>query len=155
MLKCKNIKNNVCSLNSEYDLETELLMNDIKNILLDFNKELMLEEHKAAKLNPEKHRLSSTFPNGFNYYTWYVCDKHNKKGKVIESHSWCRSTKKNSAGYFLIWYQIQNHIDKTTKRTNFKAEKLRNDADDFCKRMQESKRFLKKNELIENYKQTF
>ena len=41
------------------------------------------------------------------------------------------------------------------KRTNFKAEKLRNDADDFCKRMQESKRFLKKNELIENYKQTF
>ena len=76
------------------------------------------------------------------------------KGKIIERHSWCRSTNKNSAGFFLVWYQIyKNKIG--IKRSNWKAEKTRQDAKDFCQRMETSKRVLKKSEILDNFNQTF
>tara|TARA_Y100001951_G_C11139891_1_gene183033 strand:+ start:107 stop:538 length:432 start_codon:yes stop_codon:yes gene_type:complete len=127
----------------------------LSDVMADFAKSERLAEHKLAKSNPEKYRLCPIFPNGYNYYPFYVLDKKDTKGNIIESHSWCRSTRKNSAGYFIIWYQIQDYKKKTTKRTNFKAEKLRVDADEFCQRMKDQKRFLKKSEIVENFKQTF
>ena len=132
-------------------------MNQIaNNAFMSIQQDRMLEEYNLAKSNPNKYRLSSLIPNGkLNYYWYHTLVKYNPKDKrkLLERHSWCRSKHKNVAGYFLVWYEI--YKDNRTKRTNWKAEKTRKDAEDFCRKMETSKRVLKKDEIEENFNQTF
>jgi len=137
----------------------------LSDVMNDISKSERLAEHQLAKSNPKKYRLSTIMPNGLNYYKYPVLIKYSPKilnskwvlgrdkGKIIERHSWCRSTNKNSAGFFLVWYEV--YKNKHTKRSNWKAEKTRKDAQDFCRRMETSKRVLKKSEIVENFNQIF
>mgnify|MGYP001267041782 CR=1 FL=1 len=111
--------------------------------------------HKLAQENPDKYRLTTIMPNGSGYYYFTVLETKNPKDKrkLQERHSWIRFIHKNSAGFFLICYQIEN--DNKIWRSNWKAEKTRKDAEDFCIRMRESKRVLKKSEIIDNYNKEF
>ncbi|MDP7194960.1 MAG: hypothetical protein QF864_02045 [SAR202 cluster bacterium] len=125
----------------------------LSDVMNDISKSERLAEHQLAKSNPKKYRLSTIMPNGLNYYWYHTLEKYNPNGKLLERHSWCRSKHKNSAGFFLIWYEV--YKNKHTKRSNWKAEKTRKDAQDFCRRMETSKRVLKKSEIVENFNQIF
>ena len=132
-------------------------MNQIaNNAFMSIQQQRLSEEKELAKSNPEKYRLTTVIPNGtLNYYWYHTLVKYNPKDKrkLLERHSWCRSKNKNSAGYFLVWYEV--YKNGRTKRSNWKAENTRKDAQDFCRRMETSKRVLKKSEIVENFNQTF
>ena len=128
----------------------------LNDAMRSIEKDRKSERHKLIQSNPNKYRLSSLIPNGkLNYYWYHTLVKYNPKDKrkLLERHSWCRSKHKNSAGYFLVWYEI--YKNGSTRRSNWKAEKTRKDAQDFCRRMETSKRVLKKSEIVENFNQTF
>ena len=127
----------------------------LNDALTSIDKDRRSEEDELAKSNPKKYRLSTIMPNGLNYYWYHTLVKYNPKDKrkLLERHSWCRSKHKNSAGFFLVWYEV--YKNKRTKRSNWKAEKTRKDAQDFCRRMETSKRVLKKSEILNNFNQTF
>jgi len=128
----------------------------LNDAMRSIEKDRRSEEDKLAKSDPNKYRLTTVIPNGkLNYYWYHTLVKYNPKDKrkLLERHSWCRSKHKNSAGFFLIWYEV--YKNKHTKRSNWKAEKTRKDAQDFCRRMETSKRVLKKSEIVENFNQIF
>ena len=127
----------------------------LNDAMRSIEKDRRSEEDELAKSNPKKYRLSTIMPNGLNYYWYHTLVKYNPKDKrkLLERHSWCRSKHKNSAGFFLVWYEV--YKNKSTKRSNWKAEKTRKDAQDFCRRMETSKRVLKKSEILNNVNQTF
>ena len=132
-------------------------MNQIaNNAFMSIQQQRLSEEKELAKSDPNKYRLTTVIPNGtLNYYWYHTLVKYNPKDKrkLLERHSWCRSKHKNSAGYFLVWYEI--YKNGSTRRSNWKAEKTRQDAKDFCQRMETSKRVLKKSEILDNFNQTF
>ena len=128
----------------------------LNDAMRSIEKDRRSEEDKLAKSDPNKYRLTTVIPNGkLNYYWYHTLVKYNPKDKrkLLERHSWCRSKHKNSAGFFLVWYEV--YKNKHTKRSNWKAEKTRKDAQDFCRRMETSKRVLKKSEIVENFNQIF
>lgn len=137
--------------------ESEELMNwseEAASILSDTMNKFFKEEKeyqiKEILKDPEKHRLTS-FMKNLGYYPFYVLEKNIGKKNQI-THAWCMTKHKNIAGYYLIWYEI--YEKRTTKRSNFTAEKKRKDALDYCKRMYNSKRVLKKSEIFDNLNKT-
>lgn len=60
----------------------------------------MQREYEAAKADPQKYRLSRTFPPGVKLnYRYYDGGKNGRGSRV----HFCYTTNRNVAGYFIAW----------------------------------------------------
>ena len=69
----------------------------MRDMWADIERASMEREEKAAKLDPIKHKLSRVIRGGLRYKYY---ETKNGRGSQVR---FCYSTKRNIAGYFLIW----------------------------------------------------
>ena len=104
---------------------------EIRNLAQEMSaniaRESMRRTAEAAKKDPKANRLTTVFDNDTSYR--YFPTK-NKRGTEVR---FCYSTKKNVAGYFLVWREtITKKGDG--KRDQFDSTKTKKDAIAECRR---------------------
>jgi hypothetical protein len=90
----------------------------------ELQRERLQNEREEAQADPKRYRLSTVFDNdtGYRYYS----------GKGRSQVRYCYSTKKNVAGYFLIWREVETK--QHVKRDQWDSTKTKKDAMSECRR---------------------
>jgi hypothetical protein len=100
--------------------EIQKLMGEMWHEIELSNQKRLIE---AAKLDPEKHKLSryvaDNKPASYFYVT--VTERRSRRSRLAVR--WCWMTHPNIAGYFLSWRQRET--SRSVKRTQWKAHKHR------------------------------
>lgn len=78
----------------------------------DLRQTSMKREAEEAKANPAKFRNSRTM-NGHTGYIYFTAGRDGRKRTI----RFCYSVKRNVAGYFLVWRQVETK--RTIKRDMF------------------------------------
>jgi hypothetical protein len=95
----------------------------VAKIWNDFQRDRMELETEEAQANPKAYRTSHIFDNDTSYRYYQA-----KKGRA----RYCYSTKRNVAGYFLIWREVETK--KHVRRDQFDSTKTKKDAMSECRR---------------------
>lgn len=95
----------------------------IQRLFKDISIQQQQNRVKAARQNPSKYWLSTLIADNKPASYRYMVIKRTQSSE----HRWCRSCHKNIAGFYLIWYEIENK--RKIKRTCFTAEKTKKAAD--------------------------
>lgn len=112
-------------------------------LFAQFEKENRQRQYKAAKADPDKHRLTRVM-EGHTGYTYWPAGERKLKTKLYRTRI-CVATNRNAAGNFLIWRQVEMFVGKRrkwkqTERFDFKWSNSKRDARECAKRW--SKRLI-------------
>jgi hypothetical protein len=87
----------------EMDESTRRLNEAFRDIIGRFEQDNMRNEAEAAKANPQAHKLSRVMAEGRLNYRYYDGGR-DRRGRRV---TYCYSTGRNVAGYFLTWRQVE------------------------------------------------
>lgn len=78
----------------------------------------MQTESKQVLADPAAHKMTMIFKGNWNYRFYNAPNM--RGGKAVR---WCWSTKRNLAGYFLMWREVET--EATVSRDHFAAHKVK------------------------------
>lgn len=97
----------------------------IGDLWADIQRSTRRRQLEAIKAAPEKHRLTRIMAEGSGTNWTYVPAGKERKGKRVElRHSFCVAKRKNAAGVFLMWRQVDTFKLKRGKWTWHQAERF-------------------------------
>lgn len=111
---------------SEYDSLSREVSANLNKIFADFTQSARKAESERAKANPLAYKNSRVMEDGAGY-RYYVAGLNGRGSKV----RFCYTTKRNVAGYFLLWREVETA--KHVKRDQWDATTSKSSAIRSCR----------------------
>jgi hypothetical protein len=98
-----------------------------QQLMRDIQAADLVREREQVKADPETNRTTRIFVDGGSGYRYYSAI--NGRGSQVR---YCYSTRRNIAGYFLIWREVETK--RQIKRDRWDSTKTKRDAMAECRR---------------------